>query len=343
MNRRDIPLAPELDLERADQPLTARQRSMDGRPGQRIGDAMGALPTSSRHLSLEGRPPPDTPTLRRLPGKARPRKDVLLECEAEAAEMRGYIPRVLWGFLIPDLTRVFRWRVQLDCGCIPEVLTREDGPPPHEMRWKEHAHGSQLPPGQMICWHDDSPPAPYRMIAEWGERSEVTLPASPVEPPDGIDPKVWAVIRHDEPHTSAFWKVTLTCGHAGEAVAPNLNWTPASGPRQARPDRVLQMCADFEQAWHDNPELQAEQDRDHTRRMLADGWPTPRPEQLCHSCPQVRMILAYERVGWLVPRRQKAEKTESSAPTPSHPALERRLQRAEAVAERLRAELDQLE
>ncbi|WP_395365248.1 hypothetical protein ACHGLA_30915 [Streptomyces sp. YH02] len=304
---------------------------------------MGAPPTSIRRLLLEDGPPQGTPTLQRLPGRARPRQDALRECEAEAAEMRGYIPRVLWDFLVPDLTRVFRWRVQLDCGCIPEVLTLGDGTPPHDVQWKEHVHESQLPHGQMICWHDNSPSAPYRVIAEWGERREVTFPASAVEPPGGIDPNAWALIRHDEPHTSAFWKVTLTCGHVEEAVAPSLDWTPDSGLDRAPPHRVLQMSAEFEKAWRSNPELQTEQDRDHTRRMLVDGWPSPQPERLCYSCPQVRMITAYERVGWLVPRQKKAEKTVSRAPTPSRSALERRLQRAEAVAKRLRAELDDLE
>lgn len=102
------------------------------------------------------------------------------------------------------------------------------------------------------------------------------------------------------------------------------------------------MSAKFEDAWRANPKLQTELDREHTRRMLADGWPRPEPEQLCYSCPQVRMISAYERVGWLVPRQRQSEKAASAASTPSRSALERRLQKAEAEAERLRAELDQI-
>lgn len=215
--------------------------------------------------------------------------------------MRGYIPRVLWDFLLPDLTRLFRWRVQLDCGCISEVLTREDSTPPHKTQWK--ALHSSLPPGQMICHHDNSPPPPYRVIAEWGGRREVTFPVDPVEPPDDTDPRIWSMIRHDKPHTSAFWEVTLACGHVEETIAPSLDWVPASGPRRAAPERVQQMSAEFEEAWRGNPELQTERDREHTRRMLADGWPTPEPAQLCYFCPQVRMISAYERVGWLTESR----------------------------------------
>lgn len=89
---------------------------------------------------------------------------------------------------------------------------------------------SRLPLGQAICQHDDSPPPPYRVTAEWGKRRDVAFPADPVEPPDHIDPKVWPALRHDEPHTSAFWKVTLACGHVEEAIAPSLDRRPASGP-----------------------------------------------------------------------------------------------------------------
>ena len=148
------------------------------------------------------------------------------------------------------------------------------------------------------------------------------------------------MIRHDEPHTSAFWEVTLACGHVEEAIAPSLDWVPASGPRRAAPKRVQHMCAEFEDAWRANPELQTERDREHTRRMLTDGWPTPEPERLCYSCPHVRMILAYERIGWLVPRQRQPAKSASTTPTPSQSALERRPRNAEAEAERLRAELD---
>ncbi|MFE3856795.1 hypothetical protein ACFXPN_37380 [Streptomyces griseorubiginosus] len=137
--------------------------------------------------------------------------------------MRERIPRVFWPFVIPDLTLVFRWRVQLDCDCVLEVLTRKDETPPHEGQWLERANGSGLPPGQMICRHDDAPAAPYRAISKWGDRREVTFPADPVEPRNNIDPEVWSLLRHDEPRTSAFWKVTLACGHSQEAIAPSLD------------------------------------------------------------------------------------------------------------------------
>lgn len=297
--------------------------------------------------AIDNRPlrPPDglvnAPLLKRLPGTARPRREILRECETEVAEMRERIPRVLWVFLLPDLTKAFRWRVQLDCGCVTEVMTRGGSVAPHEVEWDEPVHRSKLPTGQMLCWHEDSAPAPYHDIISWGERKEVRFAADPVEPPEGIDPKTWSVIRHDEPHTSAFWTVTLACGHTSSAVAPDLDWLPASGPRRVPVERVQEMTAEFERAWLDDPDLQSDQDREHYRRMLADGWPSPQTAQACSTCPGARQILAYERIGWLVPRRRVPTPAGCVATKPPRSTLEGRLRQAEAEAERLRAELRQ--
>lgn len=129
---------------------------------------------------------------------------------------------------------------------------------------------------------------------------------------------------------------TLACGHVEEVVAPALDWKPDDGPGLAEDTRVKQMIEEFEQIWDSDPMLQSEHQRDHIRRMLAAGWPRPRPERSCHTCPHARAIVAYQRVGWLVPRNE--------APKPENPpraraVLERRLRRAETQAERLRVQL----
>ncbi|MEW1632770.1 hypothetical protein AB0469_01720 [Streptomyces sp. NPDC093801] len=270
---------------------------------------------------------------RRLPGRAKPRMDVLREYEEFNSDRRRAIPAVLWSFLAPDPDRYYRWRVQLDCACIKELLTPDDRIPPSERQWRGLGEGEALPQGQVYCQHDDSP---YRDIIEWGERREVSFPADPVEPPEWAEADVWAVIRHHEAHTSAFWKVTLACGRVEEVVAPTLDWKPDDGPRLAEATRVKQMIEEFEQAWASEPMLQPETEREHIRRMLAAGWPRPRPERSCHACPQARAIVAYQRVGWLVPR-DEAPKSEN--PPPARAVLERRLRRAEAEAERLRVQL----
>lgn len=65
--------------------------------------------------------------------------------------------------------------------------------------------------------------------------------------------------------------------------------------------------------------------------------PYSHPEE--HYCPRARFIVAYQRVGWLVPR-----KPEPKPPTPpSRASLERWLRQAEAEAGRLRDQLAQLD
>ncbi|WP_406183888.1 hypothetical protein [Streptomyces sp. NBC_01006] len=275
---------------------------------------------------------------RRLPGRAKRRTDVLREYEKFNADRRRTIPPVLWPFFAPDPDRYYRWRVQLDCACIKELMTPGDDTPPSERQWRAPRDDETLPPGQLYCWHDESGHAPYRDIVEWGDRREVSFPADPAEPPEWADAEVWAVLRHDKPHTSAFWKVTLDCGHLEEVVAPTLDWKPADGPRLADASRVKQMTEEFEQLLISNPTLEPEHQREHTRRMLASGWPIPSPERQCYTCPHARVIVAYQRVGWLTPRNE-APKPENPAP-PARDVLERRLRRAEAEAEKLRTQLN---
>ncbi|MGW6614986.1 hypothetical protein ACWGA0_16195 [Streptomyces erythrochromogenes] len=242
---------------------------------------------------------------RRLPGWAKRRTDVLREYEKFNADRRKGLPPVLWPFLAPDPDRYYRWRVQLDCTCITELMTPGDQTPPSERQWRGLGDGEALPTGQLYCWHDDSGHAPYRTIVGWRERREIAFPADPVEPPEWADAEVWAVIRHDDPHTSAFWRVTLDCGHVEEVVAPTLDWKPDDGPRLADTTRVREMTVEYERLWASDPTLQPERQREHTRRMLAAGWPRPRSEQLCHTCPHARRIVACQGVGCLVPRDSK--------------------------------------
>jgi hypothetical protein len=61
--------------------------------------------------------------IRRLPGRARLREEVLREYQESNAKVRSNIPAVLWDFFAPDPDQFYRWRVQLDCGCIQELLT----------------------------------------------------------------------------------------------------------------------------------------------------------------------------------------------------------------------------
>jgi len=144
----------------------------------------------------------------------------------------------LWDFTAPDPDQLYRWRVQLDCGCIEELFTFDKEKLPTESTYRgDHLYHSQLQPGQVGCANDEhTRPQPYREIVEWGERREQTFLADPVESRyDDIDQELWAKIRHDAPHTSAFWMVTLSCGHRSE-VCTDVDWKPEgrTSPRKVR-------------------------------------------------------------------------------------------------------------
>lgn len=273
--------------------------------------------------------------LRRLPGRARPRVEALGEYEEFNARRRERIPAVLWQFWAPDPDEFYRWRVQLDCGCIREVLTTDKTQLPAEQRWLDLVSAAPLPAGQLLCAHDEEGLGPYRAIVEWGRRREQSFPPDPAEPPDWTDADLWAKIRRDEPSTSAFWTVTLSCGHATDVVT-DVNWKPEDGPRRVSEQRRLEMLANLDA--HDVDVADDEAEDDHFRRMVEGGWPRPAPEQRCWNCPRARWIVAYQRAGWLVPRRET-----TPPPTPSRERLEQRLRRAEAEADQLRTELAKLD
>jgi hypothetical protein len=193
-------------------------------------------------------------------------------------------------------------------------------------------HGPRLPVGQLICAHDEKAYGPYQRIVEWGRRREESFPPDPQEPPEWAEPELWAKIRRDEPSTSAFWTVTLSCGHATDVVT-DVDWKPDDGPQRVSEQRRREMLAEVHAMEAGEGDVD-DADHAHFRHMVDDGWPRPQPEQRCWTCPRARRIVACQRVGWLVPRR---------TPAPSRTGLEQRLRRAEAEADRLRAQLAQLD
>ncbi|MEU4351743.1 MULTISPECIES: hypothetical protein [unclassified Streptomyces] len=295
-------------------------------------------PTSADDDRATHTPERPAAVLRSLPGRARPRKEALQEYEQESARLGEGLPAGLGALLVPEAEQLYRWRIQLDCGCIHEVWTRGEEDLPSERR-RHGPEQEQLQKGQMLCVHDDGPPARYQNIVEWGERTEHTFPADPVEPRHGLSPQEWAAMRHDKPHTRAFWKVTLACGHITDTIAPSLEWKPADGPRLTDADRVAEMTEEFEEFWASNPTGQSPREREHTRRVLAQGWPRPEPEELCYTCRWVRWIMAYQRIGWLIPRAKQPQRQQP----PSRATLERRLRQMEAEAKQLRTQLAQLD
>jgi hypothetical protein len=183
-------------------------------------------------------------------------------------------------------------------------MTRGDERLPADSKVIDPISRAWLPEGQVFC-HDGAhrlEPSPYREIAERGERREMTFPVDPVEPPDLAAAEIWMHLRHDEPHTAAFWAVTLACGHVSE-VSSGTGWRPADGPRRvsAETEGLREMIADFEATGAEGPDWGRE--HGHMSRMLAAGWPIPETETACYACPRARPVVAYERTGWLVPRK----------------------------------------
>ncbi|MEO5994499.1 MAG: hypothetical protein ABIP92_13230, partial [Arthrobacter sp.] len=143
---------------------------------------MPTSPHKATAFSLPAATPPQAAASRRLPGRWRPRAEVLREYLDLNDRRRERIEPVLWDFWAPGPEKVYRWRIQVDCGCITEVLTYGDSKLPHERTWHDHVNQGFIPVGHFLCFHDDDPPPPYRDIADWGTRREVSFPADPADP-----------------------------------------------------------------------------------------------------------------------------------------------------------------
>ncbi|OBH47303.1 hypothetical protein [Mycobacterium mantenii] len=295
------------------------------------------LPGTSNRHTVEQRPPAIEAKQRRLPGKPRPADVVLAEYESRNRKRREHIKPPLWRFWAPDPSDVFRWRIELDCGCIEERLKNSycaEGKvkPDSTIATSSDFDGlaqEWLPPGEFLCCGKHRKRLkPIRNVADWGYCEVREFPADPVEPPQmwADHPDIWAVIQHPEPHKSAFWKTLLDCGHFADVVT-DVDWKPEDGPTHPTPERLKEMRAEM-----------AELDRWH-KHLLDAGWPRPAPFHECYMCSVVRRLVAYEPIDWVSPRPKPVKPMK---PKPSRTALERRLQKLESDAAQLREQLRNL-
>jgi hypothetical protein len=212
-------------------------------------------PNAENRRTVGQRPPTIVAQQRRLPGKPQPAGEFLAEYQEHNTKRRERIPGPLWVFWAPDPKDIFRWRIQLDCGCVEERIKHslsggdDDDKPtsgiatasdfdPLSREW--------LPPGEFLCSGKHRKRAqPIRDIGDWGERQVREFPADPVDPPEmwADQPDIWAVIRHAEPHKSAFWKALLLCGHFADVVT-DVDWKPEDGPTYPTPKRLEEMRAE---------------------------------------------------------------------------------------------------
>lgn len=85
----------------------------------------------------------------KLPGKPRPRTEVLSDYQAQRGRVRPEV-RVLRDLLIPPPEEMFRWRVQLDCGCIHERLSCRDQIHPAEWQENDAVTQRRLPKSLLV-------------------------------------------------------------------------------------------------------------------------------------------------------------------------------------------------
>lgn len=258
---------------------------------------MSAIETD---CSQERLPPAVGRLQTRIPGRARPRALALKEFEEGVAELRRRYRPEFWCFFIPKADDIYRWRVQLECGCVHETFIRGDEDYPDGPTRLDPMTRAALPAGEFWCWgeHGDAV-SHYRDVIEWVERRVEEFPPDPEEPQHGLDAEVWAKIRHPEPHSSAFWEVRLACGHVCEGFVTGVGWKPEHGPKLTTRERAAEMRRDFEASWSEEGPTAwpaAGPDRDHMRRMLDLRWPRPEPEQDCRACRYSRRITGYQIV-----------------------------------------------
>lgn len=129
--------------------------------------------------------------------------------------------------------------------------------------------------------------------------------------------------------TCARWTVVLDCGHRDTRFA-DLDWAPEKGvahrdPKTPLAEILKELCkdADGEQYW---------------RRMCAELLPTPTPFVQCRTCARIRAAIAYQRIGWVVPK-PKAPRTPKPPKPPSRRSLQIRIRSLEREAGKLRDEL----
>jgi hypothetical protein len=284
-----------------------------------------------------------------LPGKPRPAREAENEWRSARAELVSRYDNptgmaLIFDFIDGSAEEMHRWRIELDCGHIHEVLMHYDEWPPLGP-WKAGPLGAYAE-GTYPCTKDcKDPPWPAREITEWNTRREHTFEADPEEPPDWyagcFNPRssaaaAWAERRHPEPYAKAFWNVTLSCGHAYNRVLTDADWKPEDGiSRQPRPDTDSQRRRRHQEI------LDNEQVDEDTKARIRDGCPTPDPMQDCPMCAWSRQITAYEYVGPLVPPPPPPRKPRK--PVDPRVALKRRLREAERDAKLLRAEMAALD
>lgn len=274
--------------------------------------------------------------IRRLPGRARPAGKALRDWQATREEWirtrtDQAAARILAPFFTGDAEDMHRWRVQLDCGHITEVIHSGIDEPPEEWQWRG------LLPGEFRCDVPECRQArscPLRGIVSWDKRTGAIL-ADPEEQPEwvpGLPEETRDRVRQVRPREYAMWRVTLSCGHtADDAVADDPGWTPTQGIARTPPrDDGERRRRDWLIRFYGN------QGDEQTRRYVAEDFPEPVPWTTCYTCTRSRKIVACHYIGALMRPVTPPDPAEARAMT------ERELRKAERRVAKLRAQLDSI-
>jgi len=245
--------------------------------------------------------------------------------------------------------QVFRWLVELDCGCVTDAVTaghtaahvevdellpsscvferslgeRESGASmdnvllfSYGVTWK---YSNWVKGFAWCAGHERD--VPIRDIVEWLERKE--RPGFRSKDPD----------REVAPYAS--WTVKLSCGHYGYSAISELGWRPEQGYAE-RTDLVAKT----------RQRLESSDLADGTRQALEEILQTnstePQSRENCPTCAYTRRVIGCRPVGPLAKPKPAPEPKEPPKP-PSRRTLTRRLNAAEATVTRLREQLAQAE
>lgn len=184
--------------------------------------------------------------LTRVPGRSTHRAQALKDFQEGIEELRRNYKPAFWPLFLPNAEDLYRWRIRLDCGCIRETYTRGKDVYPDEQSQIDPTTRCRLPKGQYWCPTAHAAKKPYREIVEWIDKDVKTFPPDAVEPENGLDAEIWAIVRRAEPRTSAVWRVRLACGHYDCHVITAVDWKPEEGPSLVSVDRRDEMLRDFE-------------------------------------------------------------------------------------------------
>ncbi|HEY2691197.1 MAG TPA: hypothetical protein VGJ50_22370 [Streptosporangiaceae bacterium] len=134
----------------------------------------------------------------RLPGRPRRQAEARAEFDRHRArwistQAKPQTAALLYG----NAEHMHRWRIQLDCGHIHEVLTRGKDRPPAGERWI-NCLGDKLAQGEYPCYEQSCHRDVDRDIVSWDKRQDKETPPDPEDPPDwwgDRDPALWARTR----------------------------------------------------------------------------------------------------------------------------------------------------